>query len=58
MGLKMNLSRKLHAFRKDDRIQKIIAETGKTEGLVHIFSAMECCNTYNHGMIKQPERLS
>ena len=29
-----------------DRIQNIIAETGKTEGLIHIFSAMECCNTY------------
>ncbi len=29
-----------------DCIQKIIAETGKTEGLVHTFSAMKCCNTY------------
>ena len=36
-------SSELHAFRKDDRIQNIIAETGKTEGLIHIFSAMECC---------------
>ena len=45
-GIEIEFIRKLHAFRKDDRIQKIIAETGKTEGLVHIFSAMECCNTY------------
>ncbi len=45
-GIEIEFIRKLHAFRKDDRIQKIISETGKTEGLVHIFSAMECCNTY------------
>lgn len=45
-GIEIEFIRKLHAFRKDDRIQKIIAETGKTEGLIHIFSAMECCNTY------------
>lgn len=44
--IEIEFIRKLHAFRKDDRIQKIIAETGKTEGLIHIFSAMECCNTY------------
>ncbi len=29
-----------------DRIQEIIYKTGKTEGLIHIFSAMERCNTY------------
>lgn len=38
--------RKLRAFRKDDRIQEIISKTGKTEGMIHIFSAMEQCNTY------------
>lgn len=45
-GIEIEFIRKLHAFRKDDRIQKIISETGKTEGLVHIFSAMESCSTY------------
>ena len=45
-GMEIEFIRKLHAFRKDDRIQNIIAETRKTEGLIHIFSAMECCNTY------------
>ena len=45
-GIEIEFIRKLKAFRKDDRIQDIIRETGKTEGLVHIFSAMECCNTY------------
>ena len=33
-------------LRKDDRIQEIIQETGRTEGLIHIFSAMEQCNIY------------
>ncbi len=45
-GVEVEFIRKLHAFRKDDRIQEIIRETGKTEGLVHIFSAMEQCNSY------------
>ena len=45
-GIEIEFIRKLRAFRKDDRIQKIISESGKTEGLIHIFSAMEQCNTY------------
>ncbi len=45
-GIEIEFIRKLRAFRKDDRIQEIISETGKTAGLVHIFSAMEQCNTY------------
>ena len=45
-GIEIEFIRKLHAFRKDDRIQQIISDTGKTEGLIHIFSAMERCNTY------------
>lgn len=45
-GIEIEFIRKLRAFRKDDRIQEIIADTGKTEGLIHIFSAMEQCNTY------------
>ena len=45
-GIEIEFIRKLRAFRKDDRIQEIISNTGKTEGLIHIFSAMEQCNTY------------
>ena len=45
-GIEIEFIRKLRAFRKDDRIQELIQKTGKTEGLVHIFSAMEQCNTY------------
>ncbi len=36
-GIEIEFIRKLRAFRKDDRIQKIISESGKTEGLIHIF---------------------
>ena len=45
-GIEIEFIRKLRAFLKDDRIQEIIANTGKTEGLIHIFSAMEQFNTY------------
>ncbi len=38
-GIEIEFIRKLRAFRKDDRIQEIIQKTGKTQGLVHIFSA-------------------
>ncbi len=33
-------------FRKEDRIQAILAERGRQPGLVHIFSAMEPCPSY------------
>ncbi|TGY96433.1 hypothetical protein E5329_09515 [Petralouisia muris] len=39
-GIEIEFIRKLHAFRKDDRIQEIIQKTGKSEELIHIFSAM------------------
>ena len=45
-GIEIEFIRKLHAFRKDDRIREIIQKTEKSEGLIHIFSAMEQCNTY------------
>ena len=45
-GIEIEFIRKAHSFRKDDRIQEIIKEKEITEGLVHIFSAMESCNTY------------
>ena len=57
-GIEIEFIRKLRAFRKDDRIQQIIQETGKTEGLIHIFSAMEQCNTYKPWHDKTTERHS
>ena len=45
-GIKIEYIRKTGAFRKEDRIQEIIAKRGDHEGLVHIFSALESSNTY------------
>jgi hypothetical protein len=45
-GLKIEFIRKLKAFRKEDRIQQILAARGDHPGLVHIFSAMESCPSY------------
>ena len=45
-GIEIEFIRKLKAFRKDDRIQEIIKSKQISTGLVHIFSAMESCNTY------------
>ena len=33
-------------FRKEDRIKAILAQRGEHEGLVHIFSAMEPCESF------------
>jgi hypothetical protein len=45
-GLEIEFIRKLKAFRKEDRVQQILAERGDQPGLVHIFSAMEACPSY------------
>jgi hypothetical protein len=44
-GLEIEFIRK-NKFRKEDRIQKILKQRGPHPGLVHIFSAMEACDTY------------
>jgi hypothetical protein len=45
-GLEIEFIRKLKAFRKEDRVQQILATRGDHPGLVHIFSAMESCSSY------------
>ena len=45
-GLTIDFIRKLKAFRKEDRVQAILAQRGNHPGLVHIFSAMESCQSY------------
>ena len=45
-GIEIEFIRKVGAFRKDDRIQELIESKQITEGLVHIFSAMESCSSY------------
>jgi hypothetical protein len=45
-GLTIEFIKKVKAFRKEDRIQQILATRGTHPGLVHIFSAMEPCPSY------------
>ncbi|HEY0157817.1 MAG TPA: hypothetical protein VGF28_11070 [Thermoanaerobaculia bacterium] len=45
-GVTVEYIRKMKTFRKEDRIQQILAERGDQSGLVHILSAMEPCSSY------------
>jgi hypothetical protein len=45
-GLEIEFIRKIRSFRKEDRIQEIITKRGVHPGLVHVFSAMEICESY------------
>jgi hypothetical protein len=45
-GVEIEFIRKMKRFRKEDRIKEIIAQRGDHPGLVHIFAAMETCNSY------------
>lgn len=45
-ALEIEYIRKSGAFRKDDKIAQILEQRGSHEGLVHIFSAVELCDTY------------
>lgn len=44
-GLEIEFIRK-KSFRKEDRVQAILAKRGTHPGLVHIFSALEVCDSY------------
>ncbi len=45
-GLEIEFIRSVGAFRKEERIQGILAQRGTQPGLVHIFSAMEPCPAF------------
>ena len=45
-GLVIEHIRSIKAFRKEDRVQAILAERGTHPGLVHIFSALETCTAF------------
>jgi hypothetical protein len=45
-GIEIEFIRKTKDFRKENRIQAILSKRGHQPGLVHIFSAMETCNSY------------
>ena len=51
-GLEIEFIRKKN-FRKEDRIRNILTARGNHPGLVHIFSAMEPCQTYKPWHDKQ-----
>ncbi len=56
-GLEIEFIVKKNAFRKEDRIQEIVAERGDQPGLVHIFSAMERCQAYRPWYDKKTEKV-
>jgi len=45
-GITIEFIRRIDAFRKEDRIQQILAQRGMHPGLVHVFSAMESCLSF------------
>jgi hypothetical protein len=45
-GITIEFIRQIKAFRKEERVQAIVAERGSHPGLVHIFSAMESCSSF------------
>ena len=45
-GMEIEFIRSKGSFRKEDRIKAILKERGDHPGLVHIFSAMEPCTSY------------
>ncbi len=54
-GLEIDFIRKKN-FRKEDRIRDVLQKRGNQPGLVHIFSAMEPCQTYKPWHDKQTHR--
>ena len=51
-GITIEFIRKSKAFRKDDRIEEILAKRGRHSGLVHIFSSLELCTTHTNQRLK------
>lgn len=45
-GLEIEFIRRHGDFRKEARVQEILAQRGEHPGLVHVFSAMEACPSY------------
>jgi hypothetical protein len=55
-GIEIEFLRNAKAVRKEDRVQEILAARGTAPGLVHIFSAMEACTTYEPWHDKQTHK--
>jgi len=57
-GLVIEHIRSIKAFRKEDRVQAILAERGTHPGLVHIFSALETCIAFEPRYDKRSGKTS
>lgn len=57
-GLEIEYIRRQRQFRKEQRIKEIISQRGNHPGLVHIFSAMESCPTFEAYYSKRNNRTS
>ena len=55
-AIEIEYLRKPKALRKDKRIAEILAQRGDAPGLVHIFSVMETCTTYEPWHDKRTHR--
>ena len=55
-GLEIEFIRRHKEFRKEQRIKEIIAQRGNHPGLVHIFSAMEHCPSFEARYSKRKNR--
>lgn len=55
-GLKIEHIRKPKGLRKEERIAEVLAERGNHPGLVHIFSSMETCSTFEPWHDKQTHK--
>jgi hypothetical protein len=55
-GIEIEYLRKAKAVRKEARIQEILAKRGHAPGLVHIFSVLENCTTYEPWHDKRTHR--
>lgn len=52
-GLTIEFIRRVDAFRKEERVAQILRERGMHPGLVHVFSAMELCPSFQPWHDKQ-----
>ena len=57
-GLEIEFIRRQKEFRKEQRIKEIIAQRGNHPGLVHIFSAMEHCPSFEAYYSKRNKRTT
>lgn len=57
-GVEIDFIRRHKDFRKEERIQEILAHRGYHPGLVHIFSAMESCPSFEAYYSKRKKRTS